>query len=73
MNTIQSLPDSIIIEIHTIREVLAKQYQNDLIAYSHATQEHCRNLGFHTVESPRNQNSLEETPIEVSSSQINHH
>lgn len=59
MNTTQSARDPIVTEIHAIRERLAEQYQNDLIAYSHATVEHCRALGFHTVESPRLQRGLD--------------
>ena len=58
MNTTQSPRDPIVTEIHAIREHLAEQYQNDLVAYSHATEEHCRTLGFHAVESPRLQRSL---------------
>jgi hypothetical protein len=53
MNATQPPRDPIIREIHAIREHLAEQYQNDLIAYSQAANEHCRNLGFHTVKSPR--------------------
>lgn len=57
MNTTQPSRDPIVTEIHAIREHLAEQYQNDLVAYSHAADEHCRNLGFHAVESPRLQRS----------------
>lgn len=53
MNTTQQQCDSVVAEIHAIREHLAEQYQNDLVAYSHATEEHCRTLGFCIVESPR--------------------
>ena len=57
MNSTQPPRDLIVTEIHAIREHLAEQYQNDLLAYSHATEEHCRALGFHTVESPLLQRS----------------
>lgn len=69
MNTIQSLPDSIIVEIHTIREELATQYHNNLTAYSHAAKEHCRNLGFNTIESPRHQHHLNELQNNVQPNQ----
>ena len=49
----QPWDDSIVAEIHATRERLAKQYRDDLIAYSQAADSHCRALGFHTVESPR--------------------
>lgn len=53
MNTTQQQGDSIVAEIHATREHLAEQYHNDLVAYSHATEAHCRTLGFRIVESPR--------------------
>jgi hypothetical protein len=53
MNAIQPGSDSIVDEIHTTRELLAELYHNDLVAYSHAAQEHCLALGFNLIESPR--------------------
>lgn len=53
MNTIQSGEDSIVDEIHNIRERLAELYDDDLITYSQAAQEHCLALGFSIVDSPR--------------------
>jgi hypothetical protein len=52
MNATEPNHDSIITEIHTIRVHLAEQYHNDLTAYSHAAESHCRALGFLIVESP---------------------
>jgi hypothetical protein len=57
MNTTQPWHDPIVAEIHAIRERLAKQYHNDLVAYSQAAEAHCRALGFRMVESPRLQPS----------------
>lgn len=61
MNATQPPRDPIITEIHAIREHLAEQYKNDLVAYSHAAEEHCRTLGFYAVESLRLQGSSGET------------
>jgi hypothetical protein len=52
MNKTQPHHDSIIAEIHAIRQHLAEQYHNDLVAYSQAAETHCRALGFQMVESP---------------------
>ncbi len=52
MNTIQQSHNSIIAEIHSIREQLAEQYHDDLHAYSQAAEAHCRALGFEIVASP---------------------
>ena len=46
MNTPQTWHDPVVEEIHAIREQLAKQYDNDLAAYSRAADEHRRALGF---------------------------
>ena len=53
MNTTEAWHDSIVAEIHAIREQLAEQYQNDLVAYSKAAEEHCRALGLTMTQSPR--------------------
>jgi hypothetical protein len=53
MNTTQPWHNSIVDEIHSTRERLAEQYNNDLLAYSLAAQSHCLDLGFCIVESPR--------------------
>jgi hypothetical protein len=53
VNTTQLWHDTIVDEIHAIRERLAEQYHNDLLAYSQAAESHCRALGFRIVESPR--------------------
>ncbi|WP_448570743.1 hypothetical protein [Trichothermofontia sp.] len=53
MNITQRSHNSIIAEIHHIREQLAEQYHNDLHAYSQAAESHCRALGFDILESPR--------------------
>nr|VFJ45168.1 MAG: hypothetical protein BECKDK2373B_GA0170837_100916 [Candidatus Kentron sp. DK] len=50
MNTTHLSRDSIVDEIHAVRERLAKQYRNDLAAYSQAAESHCRALGFDLVE-----------------------
>jgi len=55
MNTTIAWHDPIVAEIHAIRELLADQYHNDLLAYSEAAESHCLALGFHFVESPRRQ------------------
>ena len=52
-NKTQPYHDSIIAEIHAIRQHFAEQYQNDLVAYSQAAETHCRTLGFQMVENPR--------------------
>ncbi|WP_157678915.1 hypothetical protein [Methylovulum psychrotolerans] len=51
MNKTPPWPDPIITELHATREHLAAQYNNDLVAYSHAAEAHCRALGFRTVDS----------------------
>lgn len=53
MNKTQPCHDSIIAELHAIRQNFAEQYHNDLAAYSQAAETHCRALGFQMVESPR--------------------
>jgi hypothetical protein len=58
MNTIQPRYDSIIDEIHAIREHFVEQYNNDLVAYSKVAEAHCRALGFHFVEIPYLQSSM---------------
>jgi hypothetical protein len=63
MNSPQPLPDPIA-EIHNIRELLAKQYHNDLHRYSQSAESHCRALGFHIVDSPRRQ-PIQENPIHI--------
>lgn len=50
MNTTQTWHDPVVAEIHAIRERLAEQYQNDLIAYSQAAEAQCRALGLRIVE-----------------------
>ena len=55
MNTTGARHDPIVAEIHAVREHLAEQYQNDLMAYSKAAEAHCRALGFTIIESPRSQ------------------
>jgi hypothetical protein len=46
-------PDTIIAEIHALREQFAKRYHNDLKAYSAAAEAHCRALGFPIAEGTR--------------------
>jgi hypothetical protein len=41
--------DPIVAEIHATRERLASKFQNDLVAYSKAAEEHCQVLGFKFV------------------------
>ena len=53
MNTTGAWHDPIVAEIHTTREHLAEQYQNDLVAYSKAAEEHCRALGLTMTQSLR--------------------
>ena len=62
MNALQSPHGDIIMEMRTLRERLAKQYGNDLLAYSRAAEAHCRDLGFTIVESPRRQ-PIQEPPL----------
>ena len=45
--------DPIVAEIHAVRERLASEFNNDLAAYSQATEAHCRALGFHPVGGER--------------------
>lgn len=45
--------DPSVAEIHAIRERLASQFQNDLLAYSLAAEAHCRALGFKFAEEQR--------------------
>lgn len=47
--------DPIVAEIHAIRERLASQFQNDLLAYSLAAEAHCRALGFKFAEEHRSE------------------
>lgn len=47
--------DPIVAEIHAIRERLADEFQNDLLAYSLAAEAHCRTLGFKFVEQHRSE------------------
>jgi hypothetical protein len=53
VNATQPGHDPIVAEIHAIRERLAEQYHNDLVAYSQAAEMHCQALGFRIAESPR--------------------
>ena len=53
MTTNQLHHDPVIAEIHAIREQLAQQYHNDLIAYSETAEAHCRAMGFTWAKSPR--------------------
>jgi hypothetical protein len=53
MNKTQPYHDSIVAELHAIRQHFAEQYHNDLVAYSQAAETHCRALGFQMVDSPR--------------------
>jgi len=64
VNTTQLWHDPIIDEIHAVRERLAEQYHNDLIAYSQAAESHCLDLGFRIVGSPRRQ-PIQESPQQV--------
>lgn len=50
MIPMQSWHDPIVAELHAIREQLADQYHNDLLAYSQAAELHCRALGFPAME-----------------------
>lgn len=43
--------DSIIAELHALRERLAERFQGDLQAYSDTAEAHCRALGFHMAPS----------------------
>ncbi|WP_295388707.1 hypothetical protein [uncultured Thiodictyon sp.] len=51
MTTTAVCRDPIVAELHAIREQLAQRFHNDLAAYSSAADAHCRELGFHIVES----------------------
>ena len=53
MNTAQAWHDPLVAEIHSTRERLAEQYQNDLMAYSRAAEAQCRALGLKMVEDQR--------------------
>lgn len=54
MNDIPELwQDTIVAEIHAIREQLMEQYHGDLVKLSQAAEAHSRALGFVIVESPR--------------------
>jgi hypothetical protein len=54
--------DSIVAEIHAIRDHLAEQYGNDLTAYSTAAEAHCQALGFIIVE---NQHRIKQSETEL--------
>ena len=60
MNITETSHDPIVAEIHAIREHLAEQYQNDLVAYSKAAEEHCHALGLTMTQSPRTHRREEE-------------
>ena len=60
MNTTGAWYDPIVAEIHATREHLAEQYQNDLVAYSKAAEEHCRALELTMTQSPRTHRRKEE-------------
>lgn len=45
MNVTPAWHDPVVAEIHAIRERLAEQYHNDLLAYSTAAEARCRALG----------------------------
>ncbi len=64
MTTKQPWHDPIVADIHATRERLAKQYHDDLRAYSKAAEAHCRDLGFHIAESPRRP-LVQETPTKA--------
>lgn len=65
MNTPLMWHDPLVAEIHAIRENLAEQYHNDLVAYSKAAEEHCRALGLQFAASPRKQSSTVEVTAET--------
>lgn len=54
--------DPIVAEIHAIREQLAQRFHNDLAAYSRAADAHCRELGFHVLQSPTDVQLKEQAP-----------
>ena len=45
--------DPVVAEIHAVRERLAKEYQNDLTAYSKAATKRCKDLGLIAAEPKR--------------------
>lgn len=52
MNTTSTWHDPVVAEIHAVRERLADQYHNDLLAYSNAAEARCRALGLMMQEDP---------------------
>ena len=50
MNAPSAWHDSIVAEIHAIRERLAEEYHDDLAAYSEAAEAHCHALGLTFAE-----------------------
>jgi len=50
MNATSPWHDPVVAEIHAIRERLADQYHNDLLAYSKAAVARCHALGLHMAE-----------------------
>lgn len=65
MNPTQAWRDPVVAEIHKVRETLAEQYHNDLVAYSEAAQEHCRALGFKFASNRHREPSTTEAGAET--------
>ncbi|WP_417912779.1 hypothetical protein [Candidatus Electronema sp. TJ] len=64
MNPAALKHDTVVAEIHAVRERLAEEYRNDLLACSEAAEAHCHALGFRFVESPRRQ-VMQEAPLQA--------
>jgi hypothetical protein len=63
MNSAARKDDSVVEEIHAVRERLAEEYRNDLLAYSEAAEAHSHALGFRFAESPRRQ-AMQAAPLQ---------
>lgn len=53
MNASTPWHDSVVAEIHAVREHLADQFHDDLVAYTQAAEARCRTLGLTMAEDQR--------------------
>ena len=53
----------VIAEIHAIRAELAKEYADDLAAYSNAAVAHCQQLNFQVGTAPETQQSFNQRDV----------
>ena len=65
MNVTPAWHDPVVAEIHAIRERLAEQYHNDLLAYSTAAVARCRALGLNMVTDPHPAVQIEQSGFSI--------